>query len=52
MVTPLQQALELQKAELGKTSPVISKLTQPDSIGDESDSVDDLLQRIKSLIRK
>lgn len=52
MVTPLQQALELQKAELGKTSPVIAKLTQPDSIGDESVSVEDLLQRIKALIRK
>jgi hypothetical protein len=28
MIPPLQQDLELRKAEVGKTSPVIKKLTQ------------------------
>lgn len=28
MVSPLQQDLELKKAEVGKTSPIIKKLTQ------------------------
>jgi hypothetical protein len=28
MVSPLQQDLELRKAEVGKTSPIIKKLTQ------------------------
>ena len=53
MVTPQQQELELKKAELGKSSPVIDKLTQNDAIGTEpGPSVDDLLNRIKMLIAK
>ena len=35
MVAPQQQELELAKANLGKQSPVIDKLTQPDNIGAE-----------------
>ena len=35
MVSPLQQEIELAKAEQGKDSPVIDKLTAPDSIGRE-----------------
>ena len=35
MVPPLQQHLELHKAELGKESPVIDKITQDDNIGSE-----------------
>ena len=31
MVSPLQQELELQKAAVGKTSPVIKKLTQDET---------------------
>lgn len=53
MVTPQQQELELKKAELGKSSPVIDKLTQDDIIGNEPEiGVDDLLNRIKMLIAK
>lgn len=36
MVSPLQQDLELRKAEVGKSSPVINDLTQ-----DEQDPEDD-----------
>jgi hypothetical protein len=35
MVPPLQQELELAKAEQGKESPVIDKITADDSIGAE-----------------
>ena len=53
MVTPQQQELELKKAELGKSSPVIDKLTQDDIIGNEPEiGVEDLLNRIKMLIAK
>ena len=53
MVPPLQQELELAKAEQGKESPVIDKLTQNDTIGDENKSADDsLLQAIKQLISR
>jgi hypothetical protein len=53
MVPPLQQELELAKAEQGKSSPVIDKLTQDDSIGSEVKSADDsLLQAIKQLISR
>lgn len=31
MVPPLQQQLELDKADQGKDSPIIQKLTQPES---------------------
>lgn len=53
MVSPQQQELELKKAELGKSSPVIDKLTQNDSIGDEPNfDLDDLLSKIKQLMPK
>jgi len=53
MVSPQQQELELKKAELGKESPVIDKLTANDTIGDENKSADDsLLQAIKQLISR
>lgn len=35
MVSPQQQELELKKAELGKSSPVINKITQDSNIGQE-----------------
>jgi hypothetical protein len=51
MVPPLQQSLELAKAEQGKQSPVIDKITADDSIGSETKSEDDsLLQAIKQLV--
>ena len=52
MVPPLQQHLELAKAELGKNSPVIDKLTADDNIGGETDSDDTLLDKIKQLISR
>jgi hypothetical protein len=57
MVTPQQQELELKKAELGKSSPVIDKLTADDTIGAEpeqepEDSDSQLLQRLKALISR
>lgn len=53
MVPPLQQELELAKAEQGKESPVIDKLTANDSIGAENNSADDeLLDKIKQLISR
>ena len=57
MVPPLQQHIELAKADQGKESPVIDKLTAPHTIGDEDDSTPDddhleLLQRIKALIAR
>ena len=53
MVSPLQQELELARAEQGKESPVIDKMTQNDTIGDEDKSADDsLLQAIKHLISR
>jgi hypothetical protein len=57
MVNPLQQELELKKAELGKSSPVIDKLTADDAIGAEpeenpEDSDSEFLQRLKALISR
>ena len=51
MVTPLQQELELKKAELGKQSPVIDKMVQSDNLGsEEPDNDTTLLNTIKQLI--
>jgi hypothetical protein len=47
-VPPLQQHLELAKADQGKESPVIDKLTAPDNVGAEEDPLD----RIKELLAK
>jgi len=58
IVNPLQQELELRKAELGKSSPVIDKLTADDDIGQEpnQDNSTDLdtafLQKLKALISR
>jgi hypothetical protein len=57
MVNPLQQDLELKKAALGKSSPVIDKLTADDNIGaepeDNSEASDlEFLQRLKQLISR
>jgi hypothetical protein len=56
MVPPLQQHMELQKAEQGKASPVIDKLTQaqPDHGAqppEERPGLDDeFIQRLRALI--
>lgn len=62
MVPPLQQSLELEKAALGKESPVIDKILADDDIGDESKYQNnpeqnnpttdrELLARIKQLLQ-
>lgn len=51
MVPPLQQELELAKAQLGKESPVIDKLTADDTIGAEP-SEDQILALVKRLLTK
>lgn len=50
MVPPQQQELELKKAEQGKESPVIDKLTddEPD-VGDEEDEASEDIDNIKTL---
>jgi hypothetical protein len=57
MLNPLQQELELRKAALGKSSPVIDKLTADNTIGAEpeqepEDSDSEFLQRLKALISR
>lgn len=36
-VPPLQQQIELSKADQGKSNPVIQKLTQDDELGDDEE---------------
>jgi hypothetical protein len=55
MVPPLQQGLELAKADQGKESPVIDKITADNDIGAEpeepqSNSEQDELQRLLQLL--
>jgi hypothetical protein len=55
MVPPLQQHIELAKADQGKDSPVIDKLTADDEIGAEpeeqdAEQVPDELQRLLQLL--
>ena len=57
MVSPLQQGLELAKANQGKESPVIDKITADDNIGAEPEnpqpnSGQDELQRLLQLISR
>jgi hypothetical protein len=62
MVSPLQQELELKKAEAGKDSPVLDKITVDDELGQEeppqeepannTEVDDELLARIKALISR
>ena len=47
MINPLQQELELKKAELGKKSPVIDKMTDDEDVGAELDT--DQLDNIENL---
>lgn len=52
MVSPQQQELEMKKAELGKDSPVIDKLTQDHTVGEEPPAQDDILTRLKALMNR
>lgn len=53
MISPLQQSLELQKASLGKESPVIDKLLAPSEISAEPEQqADPNLARIKQLMSR
>ena len=50
MIAPQQQELELKKAEQGKQSPVIDKMLDNDTEGDEeTDDHDDNLNNLKTL---
>jgi len=50
MMNPLQQELELKKAELGKKSPVIDKIVDDEDIGEEpADDQDDSINNLKTL---
>jgi hypothetical protein len=51
MVSPQQQELELKKAELGKESPVIDKLTANDNVGAEP-AQNDIIQQLKALMSR
>jgi len=48
-VSPLQQELELKKADAGKDSAVIDKITAPDDIGEEPNNE---LNRLKQLLQR
>lgn len=52
MVTPQQQEIELKKAELGKSSPVIDKLTEPQTVGEEPPEQNEILARLRSLLNR
>lgn len=55
MVPPLQQELELKKAELGKETPVIDKLTADHDIGEEPESTENIadpVERLRALIQR
>ena len=51
MVPPLQQELELKKAELGKETPVIDKITADHDVGEEPEDIDPVA-RLRALIQK
>lgn len=51
-VSPLQQELELKKADAGKDSAVIDKITAPDDIGEEPPDETDDLSRILQLLKR
>lgn len=52
MVPPLQQELELRKAELGKETPVIDKITADHDQGEEPQDEIDPIERLRALIQK
>jgi len=52
MVSPQQQELELAKAAAGKSSPVIDKLTQDHTVGEEPPEQNDIIQRLQALMSR
>ena len=52
MVSPLQQDIELKKAAIGKNSPVIDKLTQDHSVGEEPTEENDIIKQLRSLMSR
>lgn len=50
MISPLQQELELKKAEQGKKSPVIDKMTDDEEVGEENNNDQkDSIENLKTL---
>jgi hypothetical protein len=52
MVNPQQQELELKKAAAGKSSPVIDKLTQNQTIGEEPPEQNEIIRQLRALMAK
>lgn len=52
MVSPQQQELELAKAAVGKSSPVIDKLTGQETIGKEPPEQNDIIQKLQALMSR
>lgn len=52
MVSPQQQELELAKAEAGKASPVIDKLTGQETVGEEPPAQNDIIQQLRALMSR
>ena len=52
MISPQQQELELAKAQAGKASPVIDKLTDTETVGEEPPEHNDIIKRLKALLSK
>jgi len=52
MVSPQQQELELKKAAAGKDSPVIDKLTQDHSVGEEPPEKNDIIRQLQALMSR
>lgn len=52
MVSPQQQELELKKAAAGKDSPVIDKITDTETVGEEPPEQNEIVQRLKALMTR
>jgi hypothetical protein len=49
VVPPLQQEIELKKAELGKHSPAIEKMLDDSDLGDDEDNKDNDIKNLRAL---
>lgn len=52
MVPPLQQNIELAKADQGKESPVIDKLTGQETVGEEPPEQNAIIQQLRALMSR
>ena len=52
MVSPQQQELELKKAEAGKDSPVIDKLTGQETLGEEPPEQNDIIEKLRAIMSR